>query len=183
VGLVGSVRAVEQTPEMAFLVRAVPLAYPEARVVHIVRDGRDVVCSLLEKPWLRAEQAQVDDAGVPYGAYARFWVEPERRAEFETASETRRAAWAWRSYLTAARGAEAFELRYEDLVSDPARVGTELAGFLDASADRLVDALGHAHGGSVGRYQRELDAEELAEVQDEAGTLLRELGYVSSASA
>ncbi len=51
-----------------------------ARIVHIVRDGRDVVCSLLEKPWLRSEQRQVDDAGVPYGSYARFWVEPERRA-------------------------------------------------------------------------------------------------------
>ncbi len=50
-------RPVEQTPEMAFVVRAVPLAYPDARIVHIVRDGRDVVCSLLEKPWLRREQA------------------------------------------------------------------------------------------------------------------------------
>ena len=102
-GLVGSVRAVEQTPELAHLARALPLAYPEAQVVHIVRDGRDVVCSLLEKPWLRAEQGRVDDAGIPYGSYARFWVEPERREEFEHASDARRAAWVWRSYVTAAR--------------------------------------------------------------------------------
>ena len=40
VGLVGSVRAVEQTPELAHVARALPLAYPEAQVVHIVRDGR-----------------------------------------------------------------------------------------------------------------------------------------------
>ena len=125
VGLVGSVRPVEQTPEMAFLVRAIPLAYPQARVVRMVRDGRDVVCSLLEKPWLRREQVEADDAGVPYGAYARFWVEPERRAEFEAAGDARRAAWVWRSYLAAAREADALEVRYEDLTADPASVAAE----------------------------------------------------------
>jgi hypothetical protein len=85
VGLVGAIRAVEQTPELAHLVEVIPLAYPRARIVHIVRDGRDVACSLLEKPWLRREQVKTDDAGVAYGSYARFWVEPDRREEFETA--------------------------------------------------------------------------------------------------
>ena len=80
VGLVGSVRAVEQTPELAHVASIIPLAYPLATVVHIVRDGRDVVSSLLEKPWLRPQQAKADDAGIAYGSYARFWVEPERRA-------------------------------------------------------------------------------------------------------
>ena len=81
VGLVGSVRAVEQTPELAHLATVLPLAFPESETVHIVRDGRDVVCSLLEKPWLKRAQPRTDDAGLPYGAYARFWVEPERREE------------------------------------------------------------------------------------------------------
>ena len=54
-----------------------------------------------------------------YGAYARFWVEPERRAEFEAASDARRAAWVWRSYLAAAREGDALELRYEELTADP----------------------------------------------------------------
>ena len=184
VGLVGAVRPVEQTPEIAFVVRAVPLAYPAARVVHIARDGRDVVCSLLEKPWLRREQAQADDAGVPYGAYARFWVEPERRGAFEAASDARRAAWAWRSYVTAARAAEgALEIRYEDLATDPAGVAASLADHLDVPVEPLAAALGRAHASSVGRYRTELDAEQLEDVEAEAGALLRELGYVSSASA
>jgi sulfotransferase family protein len=184
VGLVGAVRPVEQTPEMAFVVRAVPLAYPGARVVHIVRDGRDVVCSLLEKPWLRREQGRTDDAGVPYGAYARFWVERERREEFETASDARRAAWVWRSYVTAARMADgALEVRYEDVAADPSTVAAELARHLDVPVDPLAAALGHAHASSVGRYRTDLSAEQLADVEEEAGELLRELGYVSSASA
>ncbi|MFO7571321.1 MAG: hypothetical protein R6W48_01805, partial [Gaiellaceae bacterium] len=106
-GLVGSVRAVEQTPELAHLVDVIATAYPASSVVHIVRDGRDVVCSLLEKPWLRPEASRSDDAGVSHGAYARFWVEPERRQEFEHASDARRAAWVWRSYVTAVQSAAA----------------------------------------------------------------------------
>ena len=178
VGLVGAVRPVEQTPEMAFVLRAVPLAYPDARVVHIVRDGRDVVSSLLDKPWLRPEQAASDDAGVPYGAHARFWVEPERRTEFESASDARRAAWVWRSYVTAARAADgALELRYEDVTADPEAIAVPLADHLGVAVEPLAAALGRAHASSVGRYRSDLSAEQLAEVEAEAGALLVELGY------
>jgi hypothetical protein len=178
-GLVGNVRPVEQTPELAHLVRALPLAFPDSTIVHIVRDGRDVVCSLLDKPWLRRERPEVDDAGVPYGAYARFWVERERRTEFESASDARRAAWVWRSYVTAARAADVplVELRYEELAADPAAVAARLAPALGARAELLGAALARAHDSSVGRFRTDLSAAQLAEVEDEAGALLRELGY------
>ncbi len=135
-GLVGAVRPVEQTPEMAHVLRAVPLAFPRAVVVHIVRDGRDVACSLLEKPWLRRAQTASDDAGVKYGAYARFWVESDRREEFEAASDARRAAWVWRSYVSAARssGVPLVELRYEKLAAEPEATAARLAEALDAPA-------------------------------------------------
>lgn len=180
VGLVGSVRAVEQTPELAHLATVLPLAFPDATIVHIVRDGRDVACSLLEKPWLKREQPSSDDAGVPYGSYARFWVEPDRRAEFAAASDARRAAWVWWSYVTAARAAaSAVEVRYEQVAADGAAVAAELARRLDAPPGPLAAALERAHGESVGRYRRDLTSEQLAEVEQEAGTLLRDLGYVS----
>jgi hypothetical protein len=185
VGLVGSVRAVEQTPELALLASIIPLAYPQATVVHIVRDGRDVVCSLLEKPWLRPAQAKADDAGIAYGSYARFWVEPERRDEFERVSDARRAAWAWRRYVTAARTAQpaALEVRYEELAADPASVAHELAEHLHAPEAALAAALERAHGTSVGRYRDDLSADQLEDVLAEVGDLLGDLGYVSSASA
>lgn len=179
VGLVGAVRAVEQTPELAHLVRIVPLAYPEARIVHIVRDGRDVVCSLLDKPWLRKEQVKTDDAGIAYGSYARFWVEQDRREEFESASDARRAAWVWRRYVTAARsaGTPLLEIRYEQMTADPMAVAGQIGLYLDAPADALAVTLGRAHEASVGRYPTDLSDEQLADVLDEAGVLLRELGY------
>lgn len=185
VGLVGSIRAVEQTPEVAYLVEAVSIAYPEARIVHAVRDGRDVACSLLEKGWLSASRRGQDDAGIAYGRYARFWVEPERRAEFAAASDASRAAWAWRRYVESARraGPRAFEVRYERLATQPEVIAAELASHLDASVDPLRVALSEAHPSSVGRYRRDLSEEQLRDVLAEAGDLLAELGYVSSASA
>ncbi len=130
------------------------------------------------------EQARTDDAGVPYGAYARFWVESNRREEFATASDARRAAWVWRSYLSAARTAEsALVIRYEELAANPAAVAVELARHLDAPPEPLIAALTRAHDSSVGRYLDDLSTDQLADVEAEAGSLLRELGYVSSASA
>ena len=182
VGLVGAVRAVEQTPELAHLLLPITLAYPEARIVHMLRDGRDVVCSLLEKPWLRPSQTSSDDAGVAHGSYARFWVEPERREEFEAASDARRAAWVWRRYVTAARssGGAILELRYEQVARGPASAAEALAGHIDAPREPLAEALARAHASSIGRYRDDLDATQLQDVLDEAGGLLRELGYLQS---
>jgi hypothetical protein len=182
-GLVGSRRAVEQTPETAFVAPAVALAFPEARLVHIVRDGRDVACSLLERGWLSAERVGGDDAGLPYGAEPRFWVEPERVEEFRRASNAQRAAWAWRAYVSAASTAKdrAIELRYETLARDPASVAADLAAFLGARVETLSEALRGAHADSIGRFERELIPEQLAEIEAEAGALLAELGYLQRA--
>jgi hypothetical protein len=179
-GLVRDLRAVEQTPETAFLLPAVARAFPEATLVHVVRDGRDVVCSLLERGWLGEHRAGgADDAFLPYGGSARFWVEPGRDGEFASASEARRAAWAWRRYVSAVleSGAAVHELRYERMAADPEGAAGELAGALDALSQPLAGALGEAHASSVGRYRRDLTQEQLADVEEEAGPLLRRLGY------
>jgi hypothetical protein len=179
-GLVRGLRGVVQTPEAAFLVTPIRLAFPRARVLHLVRDGRDVACSLLERGWLSAGRPGADDAGLAYGADARFWVEPRKEAEFEEAGDTRRAAWAWRRYVSAARegaGPEVLELRYERLASDTDGAAAELARFLDAPAEALAGGLAHAHGSSIGRFRADLTPAQLAEVEGEAGALLRELGY------
>src|SRR5581483_10405892 len=114
-GLASGLRGVEQTPETAFALGEALAAYPQALAVHSLRDGRDVVCSLLERGWLSATRSGVDDAGLEYGSSARFWVEPERREEFSRVSDARRCAWAWRRYVEAARSAprdRVLEVRY-----------------------------------------------------------------------
>ena len=176
--LVRGLRGVEQTPETAFVVRAVARAYPHARRLHLVRDGRDVVCSLLERGWLNANRdRQADDVGGTYGARARFWVEPDRVREFEDASDATRAAWAWRRYVSSARSGDVFELRYEDLAADPARAAEVLGEQLEIDAGFLVEPLSHVHTRSVGRFRQDLTADQLRDVEREAGPLLAELGY------
>jgi protein-tyrosine sulfotransferase len=179
-GLAGHLRGVEQTPETSFVLPAALRAYPAGQAVHIVRDGRDVVCSLLERGWLGAEREGSDDAGLAYGTHPRFWVEPERADEFRSASEARRAAWAWRRYVTAAQAVpeRTLEIRYEELVRDPKAVAQRLSQSLDLNEEPLAESLSRAFDRSVGRWQRDLTPEQLADVEGEAGDLLRALGYV-----
>jgi hypothetical protein len=176
-GLVGSRRAVEQTPETAFVLPAVAEAFPRAALVHALRDGRDVVCSLLERGWLSAERAGADDAGATYGAHPRFWVEAGREDEFRRASDARRCAWAWRRYVSAVResGVDVTEIRYERLVSQPGETAAELARALAVQPEQTAGALGGAHAHSVGRWRRGLTPEQLADVEAEAGDLLATL--------
>jgi hypothetical protein len=178
--LVPGLRAVEQTPETAFVLVAALRAYPQARAVHLVRDGRDVVCSLLERGWLNAGRGGGDDARLAYGAGARFWVDPDRTSEFEAASDAGRAAWAWRAYVTAARaagGERVLELRYESIASDPGAVAAALARHLGIEPDDLSRELERFHDHSIGRYRSDLSPDQLADVEREAGQLLRELAY------
>jgi hypothetical protein len=178
--LVRHLRGVEQTPETSYVLGAALRAYPGAKVVHMVRDGRDVVCSLLEQGWLSAGRRGEDDAGLGFGAHSRFWVEPERTTEFAEASDAARAAWAWRRYVSAARTAtdRALELRYEDVAADSRAAASRLAPFLGVDEEQLAAALSTAHDRSAGRWRRDLSPEQLADVEREAGDLLRELGYV-----
>jgi hypothetical protein len=175
-GLAWGLRGVEQTPETAHLLGAALEAYPEALAVHALRDGRDVVCSLLERGWLNADRSGKDDAGLVYGPEPRFWVEPERRDEFTQVSDASRCAWAWRRYVKAARavyGERVLEMRYEQFGSSADR----LADFLDADRASTHRALDEFRDSSIGRWQKDLTPEQLADVETEAGDLLRELGY------
>ena len=178
-GLVHGLRGVEQNPETSYVLQGALRAYPSAKAVHVIRDGRDVVCSLLERGWLGAGRAGSDDANQAYGAYARFWVEPARQHEFEEASEATRAAWAWRSYVTAARAApeRTIDLHYEALVADPEGEAKRVAEALDADPGPLAAAFGEVHADSIGRWRKDLTPEQLADVEAEAGVLLAELGY------
>ena len=113
------------------------------------------------------------------GRFLGFAVEPERRDEFEHVSEARRAAWAWRRYVTAARAVpeRTVELRYEALVANPHAEADRLAAALDTEPVPLRTAFARAHDTSVGRWRRDLTPEQIADVEAEAGGLLAELGY------
>ena len=178
--LATGLRGVEQTPETAFVLPAVLRAFPEAVAVHVTRDGRDVATSLLERGWLNAERAGRDDARLAYGPHARFWVEPGREEEFTQVSDATRCAWAWRRYVSAAEAVpgRTVRLRYEDIVADPVAAAGPVAVRLGVPVDGVAQAFSRVHDRSAGRWRHDLQPAERADVEREAGDLLRELGYL-----
>lgn len=186
----------EKTPRNAFIIPFLLRCFPDARFIHIIRDGRDAALSLSKRPWLQASQeasGRYEPGGFAYGPSTRFWVEPERRREFETTSDIHRCIWSWRRHTEAALDAPAHlpaaqyhELRYEALVTDHRRVAEPLLDFLGianpASRDLLFEAVARAKGDSVGRWQNELSEEQIERIKAEAGPLLTRLGYLTALS-
>lgn len=186
----GKTRWGDKTPKYVLHVRDIHKALPEARFLHILRDGRDVAVSL--RP---------------------LWFSPGESMEA--------LAGMWSSHITRAR-AEGLgrpfylEVRYEDLIADPARELRRICGFLDLPYDpRMLEYHQTARGrleevvtrrapdGTViitkderlrlhrftsqppevtriGRFQAELSREEVAAYEAVAGGLLEELGYARS---
>ena len=151
--------------------------YPDARFVHIIRDGRDVVVSMRD----RAELGSTVES---------YFIAPEQRAEYESTHVVRRTAWAWRLLTESARSGgqklpreQYLELRYETLIAEPDGEIDRLCDFLgigNAKSRRLGrQAAQRGHPNSIGRWQTELSVEDLATVDAEAGSLLRGLGYTT----
>ncbi|MEO0456093.1 MAG: sulfotransferase [Cyanobacteria bacterium P01_A01_bin.114] len=188
----GDLRFAEKTPRNCFLVDFLADTFPGARFIHIIRDGRDVALSYSKKPWLQAAQApsqKIEPGGYPYGPFARFWVEAERVQEFETTSDIHRCIWAWRRFTEAVlmggvqSSQESYlELRYEDLVSSPRLSSERLLDFLNIENVRsrlqFKTATASANPQLIGQWRNELTADQLSQIESEAGELLNQLGYV-----
>jgi len=181
----------EKTPRNTFLVPFLHQCFPDARFIHIIRDGRDAALSLAKRPWLQAAQRDSprrEPGGYPYGPYARFWVEPARIREFETTSDIHRCIWSWRRHTEAGLAGvsqlppeQHHELRYESLAARPADEARRLLDFLGithaASCTAFDGAVATVSADSVGRWRRELSPEQLEDIEREAGVLLQRLGY------
>lgn len=190
--LEGDLRFCEKTPTNAFLLPFLSRVFPDARFVHIIRDGRDVAASHLQRPWLRADAAtsgKREPGGYAYGPWAPWWVAAPEREAFESGPDELRMSMAWRRYTAAALesgpalGPERYlEVRYEAMVRDPRLVGTDLLDFLGvtdaASREMFLAALDRVDSKSVGAWRRTFDAAQLAVIEADSGPLLRRLGYI-----
>ena len=169
----------DKTPENIGRIAFVFRHFPGARFVHVVRDGRDVACSIRHSSWMKLPTAL---RGAPEGL---------RRAACYWASRIR-AGLAYRS------DPRYTEVRYEDLVREPERTLRHLLNFLevqwsDAVLDRgevgqelnvserrgLARATGPIYLTSVGRWQTECTASEASLLQSELASELATLGYLS----
>jgi hypothetical protein len=177
----GKARWAEKTPRNIGRIGEVFRCFPAARFVHVLRDGRDVACSLRTHPRHKVVDGRLVPTGIrrPIAGCARRWVRD---------IEGSRRWWGDPRFHT---------VRYEDLVLDPRPVLERLMAFLGedwdegmlahASADspfrdatrfaQNPEALGAVNATSIGRWHRDLDARDRRIFKRVAGSLLVELGY------
>lgn len=188
----GDLRLAEKTPRNSFIIPFLAAAFPNAKFIHIIRDGRDVALSLTRKPWYNNElngSIMREPGGYLCGSKPRFWVEPERDGEFETTDNLHRCIWLWRRYIEAATAGmnslapeQKFELRYEDLVANPEREGIRLLDFLEVNLDDSRQIFqqyltANARVDSVGKWQKDLAVEDIESVKAEALSWLNKYEY------
>jgi len=166
----------EKTPENIREFANIARRFPRARLVHVIRDGRDVACSLLDADWMRLEKITGGaDRNSPEALESaiRYWAE--------------RVAFGRRL----AGSPNYHEVRYEDLLADPETSMRNLLAFAGLAWDARVlqaDAGAATRDGrpiyhaSVGRWRDELSGAEADIVDREAGGLLAQLGYAPDSS-
>ena len=166
----------DKTPWNTFAIGPIDDVFPDARFVHMVRDGRDVVASLLTM----GRYSEASDA-------ARRWVASIRAARRFGARHPDR-------YL---------EVRYEDLVTENAREVARACAFLDLPLDERmlrhhevhsvvddVEDIAHmagarhaVHAKSIGKWRTTLTTDQARATERIVGPLLAELGYGDGAPA
>jgi hypothetical protein len=175
----GATHLLDKQPMYALYVREIERYIPSARFIHIVRDGRDVAASMVAA----------------------------RHSMGFGAATVPEAAAAWKKLVLAARDAAQFgdryrEVRYEDLMDDPARELRATLAFLGLEADpervtRIAteyryDAMkadrktalpgvtahpAHFRRGQVGGWVEDFGLAQRQQFEQFAGDLLVELGY------
>jgi hypothetical protein len=168
-------RLLNKNPRTSVRLPFVRRVFPDAVWIQLVRDGRDVVASLLE-----AERNDAFRSAAPFGHFCKppGWREHRRDAP------AARAAWQWRAIVEGVdaevqRGfPQPLLLRYEDLVrpQDAVAAVWRHAG-LEVSPSILRRLPEHADV-RTGSWRQRLTADECAEVEAVAGPALARLGYV-----
>jgi hypothetical protein len=169
----------EKTPKYVRHLPTLHALWPHAKIVHLIRDGHDLVLSLLD--WRRAERN-----------LGRFGTWEEDRVT------TAALFWEWNVRLgreaDAVLGPDRYlELRYETLVADPGRACAALCAFLGVPYDdamlRFHEGLTRSDPGlsakrarlpvtaGLRRWREQMAPDDVARFEAAAGLLLDELGY------
>jgi hypothetical protein len=174
----------DASPGLLYCADSLVDAFPDARLVQIIRDGRDVVASMLADQeslaWFRPGFVNLETELT----HPLLGVETEAdRAAWPALSLAGKCAMRWRGtvrMMARLRGKlspeQLITLRYEEMVRQPAAAVAAVAGFIGTSVVPLDVPL-PGTGLEPGRWRRVLTAEQSAEVEQVAGEELRRVGY------
>src|SRR5215469_12546681 len=180
----------DATPDLMYCAEGLVDAFPDARIVQIIRDGRDVVAAMLADAsalaWFKPGVANVDsEFPNPF-----FGIETEADlAAWPALSLAGKCAMRWRgSVRTMARLRSSMPaerlttLRYEQVIRQPAAAARTISGFIEAEVAAIgVRARGPGAAGSLaipsGAWRRALTPQQVTDVEQVAGIDLRRVGY------
>ena len=175
----------DATTELLYSADVLLEAFPDAKLVQVIRDGRDVVSGMLadrrSHAWLRPAVANIDSQlPNPF-----FGINTEAdRAMWKDLSDTGKCALRWRgAVLISARlrreipDEGLMTVRYEDLVADPEEVADAMSHYLGARVS--PSTITEQRRGAAGAWRKHLSALQVAEVEKIAGEELTRLGYLS----
>jgi hypothetical protein len=167
----GKKRWAEKTPGNIMRIEYLSRLFPKAQFIHIIRDPRDVYCSIREraqrdKPeWVKftPRRAAID--------WCAFVVTGKRwRTETERYAEVRYEDLASDPEQVMRRSLEFLGEPWDPSILDPARDTIEARKDQEVRNDRVVSS-------SIGRWRTDLQADEIRRIQSVAGPLMTELGY------
>jgi Sulfotransferase family len=176
----------DASPDLLHCAQALLSAFPDARLVQIVRDGRDVVADMLADEsslaWFRPSFANLDEEFPnPF-----FGIEDETdRSIWSRVSLAGKCALRWRGAIRQSARLRSdlspdqlTTLRYEDLIRHPGTAAAAISAFLD-SREMPGPELGLQTSGAppVGGWRARLSGDQADEVEQLAGPELRRVGY------
>lgn len=147
-------RVIEKTPGHSLLASHILSYFSDAKLVHIVRDGRDVASSMLGHKWISKELN---------GEIEVFWFSrlPKfYQEQWQYLDSWERGVLRWAVYVTSARQAKSYtgryiEVSYKDVCQNPRQVINEVLSFLQlSSTPELENRLLELRPGSVDLWQQ-----------------------------
>jgi Sulfotransferase family len=175
----------DASPDLLYCAEALLDAFPDARLVQIIRDGRDAVAGMLADAdalaWFRPGFVNLD-AGP---SHPLLGLEtPADRAGWPGLSVTGKCALRWRGtvrLMARLRNALTVEqlitLRYEEMIRQPVTAAGVVSEFVGAEVSHLELRPGQEPVWEAGVWRRLLSPAQVAEVQGVAGGELRRVGY------
>lgn len=164
-------------PENSLRIHFIKAIFPSARIIHIVRDGRAVVCSNYRSTVLHPERLEY-----PFAAYARppGWRE---RLDWPLLDQL---AYLWNeTALYASREGKKYgddyrEVFYEALPANGGAIVRDLWRWLGVKGDEALLARAPAFDDRNYKWKAELKAEEIATVERIAREGLSYFGYLDA---
>jgi Sulfotransferase family len=182
----GVLRYGDASPDLMYCAPTLLDAFPDARIIQIIRDGRDAVAGMLADPdvlaWFRP--GFVDpEAEFPHPLLG-LETEADRRA-WGGLSVTGKCAMRWRGTVRQMARLRAqlatdqlITFRYEEVLRQPAGVAAAISDFLGTAVQTVeLPPAGPASLAEPGSWRRALLPAQAAEIEAIAGEELRRVGY------